>query len=160
MAKKKELTAKQHKAIAALSVGKSQADASKLAQVRAATMREWMKDDGFREELRQTMERMRGQFESRIMQVANNAAVVVQQMLVDPSMDVRAKGATLALNAAVRLSTRYKELQMEGYVPPPRPFIIFPEGTQQPWMAKALPEPPEPPKDMVIDAEAIEVDKG
>ena len=158
MAKKEALSPRQQKAIMALAVGRSQADAAKLAQCRAATLRDWMKNNSFRDELRETMERMRQQFESRIMQVANNAAVVVQQMLTDPNMDVRAKGATLALNAAVRLSTRYRELQVEGFVPVPPPLIVFPDGTRQPWMNKALPPPPSRPDD-VIEAEAIEVDR-
>lgn len=158
MAKKKDLTAKQTKALMALSVGKSQVEASKLANVREGTMRGWMKDETFREELKMTMERMRGQFEARIMQVANNAAVVVQGMLTDQNAEIRAKGATLALNAAVRLSTRYKELQVEGYVPPPRPMIIFPDGTKPPWMNKALPPAPEVPEG-VVEVEAIEVAK-
>lgn len=157
--KQKELSPRQHKAIMALAVGKTQADAAKLAHCRSDTMRTWMKDETFRDELRETMERMRHQFESRIMQVANNASIVVQQMLVHPDMEIKAKGATLALNAAVRLSTRYKELQVEGFVPQPPPLIVLPEGTKAPWMNKALPAPPPQPDD-VIDAEAIEVDKG
>ena len=144
MAKKKELSPRQHKAIMALSVGKTQAEASRLAHCRPDTMRSWMKDEEFRDELRDTMERMRHQFESRIMQVANNAAVVVQQMLMHKDMEIKAKGATLALNAAVRLSTRYKELQVEGYVQAPPPLIVLPEGTKAPWMARALPAPPPP----------------
>ena len=158
MAKKKDLAPKQHKALMALAVGKSIGESGKIAKVTSRTMSNWMKDEDFREELRTAMERMRQQFESRIMQVANNAAVVVQEMLVSPSVEVRAKGANLALNAAVRLSTRYKELQVEGYVPPPRPMIIFPEGTKAPWMAKALAPAPAQPEH-VVDVEAIEVAK-
>lgn len=161
MAKKpnKDLTPKQVKALMALSVGKTQAEAASLSHVQGNTIRTWMKDETFREELRLTMERMRQQFESRVMLVANNAMSVVQKMLSDKDKDIQAKGANLALNAAVRLSTRYKELQVEGYVPPPAPMIILPSDTKMPWQQKALPPPPPMPEE-IVEVEPIEVDKG
>jgi len=159
LAKKKELTPKQIKGLSALSVGKTQAEAATIAGVHMRTLKLWLKDEDFREELRVTMERMRHQFESRVMVVANNAMGVVQEMLGSPSVEVRVKGANLALNAAVRLSTRYKELQVEGYVPPPAPMIVMPEGTMLPWQnRKGLPAPPAPEGD-VVEVEAIEVAK-
>jgi hypothetical protein len=117
-----------------------------------------LKDDTFLEEKRLAMERMRHQFESRVMLVANNAMSIVQEAMQAKDMETRLKGANLALNAAVRLSTRYKELQVEGYVPPPAPMIVLPSDTKMPWQQKALSAAPPPPAD-VVEVEAIEVTK-
>ena len=156
--KREELTPKQITALTVLSLGQSHKEAAKEAGVNNNTITLWMKDETFRNELRLYMERRRQQFESRVMQVANNAMVVVQELLTDKNQDVRAKGAQLALNAAVRLSTRYKELQVEGYVPP-QPLVVFPPGTRLPWAQKALAAPEHTEisdEDDVIDVEASE----
>jgi hypothetical protein len=140
---KKKLTPRQERAVMVLAVGQKNETAAQAAGVGVRSVQKWMKDPTFREELRQTMERMRQVFEGRVMQLANNAAVVVQEMLQDHDPNRRAEGAKLALNAAVRLSTRYKELQMEGYVPPPQPMIVLPPGSRMPWEntpTAALPE--------------------
>ena len=158
MAKKSNITPKQMKALMVLSVGRSQAEAATAAGVSAKTVAVWMKDEDFLDERRLMMERMRHQFESRVMQVANNAMVVVQDMLSDSSKDIRAKGATLALNAAVRLTTRYKELREEGFIAPSNPMIILPADTKMPWQQKALAAAPPPPEE-IVEVEAIEVAK-
>ena len=155
---KDELTPRQIQGLSALSVGSTQGDAAKAAKVNVETVRGWMKEDVFRTELRLSMERFRQQFESRMLLVANNATIVVQKMLNDKSIDIQAKGATLALNAAVRLSTRYKELQVEGYIPPPVPMIMLPVGTVQPWAnQKALPAPVNP--EDIVDVTPTKVKK-
>lgn len=142
-----------------LATGQKNETAAAAAGVGIRSVQKWMKDPTFREELRQTMERMRQVFEGRVMQLANNAAVVVQEMLTHPDMDRRAEGAKLALNAAVRLSTRYKELQMEGYVPPPQPMIVLPPGSRMPWENAVRTALPEATPD-TIDAEATIVGDG
>lgn len=156
---KKTVTPKQIKALVILATGGSNEKAAVAASVTPATIRNWTRDETFSEELRLTMERTRHQFESRVMQVANNAMVVVQDAMSSPSAEVRLKGANLALNAAVRLSTRYKELQVEGYVPPPTPMIVFPAGTKQPWANTKMLAAPEMPEGGIVDVEAIEVAK-
>jgi len=91
--------------------------------------------------------------------VANNATVVLQQMLEAPDMATKAQGVKLSIQSATRLASRYRELQVEGYVPPPVPMIVFPEGSKPAWMNKQLPPAPDPPKDLIVDAEEIEVAK-
>lgn len=155
MAKSKDLSPKQVKALMVLSVGQSQLKAAQEAGVQEKTVNLWMKNDTFRDELRLTMERMRQQFESRVMSVANNAMVVVQELLTHKEPLFRLKGAQLALNSATRLSTRYKELQVEGYVPPPAPMIVIADGSKHPIF-----NPATLPKQLqaVIDVEATETD--
>lgn len=134
MGKRKELTAKQTKALALLVSGATQEAAAVAAQVRYKTLQDWMRDNTFRDELRLALERMRQTFESRVMGLANNAAVVVGEMIEDGTdKDRQLEGAKLAFNAAVRLSNRYKELQVEGYVAPAQPLVVFPVGTKFPW---------------------------
>jgi hypothetical protein len=134
MAKKKDLSAKQVKALSLLAAGKTQEQAALAANVKQHTLTEWMRDNVFRDELRLALERMRQTFEARVMGLANNAAVVVSEMLEDSSnQDRQLEGAKIAFNAAVRLSNRYKELQVEGYVAPAQPLVVFPAGTKFPW---------------------------
>jgi hypothetical protein len=152
---KKDLSPKQVKALLVLSVGQSQERAAKEAGVQTKTVNLWLKEERFREELRLTMERMRHQFESRVMSVANNAMVVVQELLTHKEPLLRLKGAQLALNSATRLSTRYKELQVEGYVPPPAPMIVITDGMKDPIFN---PSTPTKQLEAVIDAEAKEID--
>jgi hypothetical protein len=158
--KDEELTPRQVKALCVLIAGQTQERAAAAANVTQKTMIGWLKDDHFRNELRLSMERLRQQFESRVMSVANNSLVVVQELLSDPDKEMRAKGASLALNAAVRLSTRYKELQIEGVTKPP-PLVVFPASTKLPWAQKALAAPEHTvikEEEEVIDVEAQEID--
>lgn len=159
MATKKELSPKQHKALAILVAGQTQEAAAKAANVANATMREWMRDNLFRDELRLALERMRQTFEARVMGLANNAAVVVQDMIADDSDKERQlEGAKLAFNSAVRLSNRYKELQVEGYVAPAQPLVVFPSGTKFPWQNRI--ELPQAQLEGPIDVEAKEIEDG
>ena len=148
---KKDLSVKQHKALALLVAGQTQEAAAAAAGVRQKTMIEWMRDNVFRDELRLALERMRQTFEARVMGLANNAAVVVGDMIADDGdKDRQLEGAKLAFNAAVRLSNRYKELQIEGYVAPAQPLVVFPPGTQFPWQGQlSLPA-------QIIDVESTE----
>jgi hypothetical protein len=158
MAKRTVINAKQNKALAMLVAGQSQETAAQAAGVTAATMNAWMRDHLFRDELRLALERMRQTFEARVIGLANNAAVVVQDMIADNvDKERQLEGAKLAFNAAVRLSNRYKELQVEGYVAPAQPLVVFPIGTKFPWQNKlAMPVMPlEIPES--IDVEATEV---
>ena len=150
---KKDLSVKQHKALALLVAGQTQEAAAAAAGVRQKTMIEWMRDNVFRDELRLALERMRQTFEARVMGLANNAAVVVGDMLSDnDDKDRQLEGAKLAFNAAVRLSNRYKELQIEGYVAPAQPLVVFPPGTHFPWQGQlVLPA-------QIIDVESTEVE--
>jgi len=150
---KKDLSVKQHKALALLVAGQTQEAAAAAAGVRQKTMIEWMRDNVFRDELRLALERMRQTFEARVMGLANNAAVVVGDMIADEGdKDRQLEGAKLAFNAAVRLSNRYKELQIEGYVAPAQPLVVFPPGTQFPWQGQlSLPA-------QIIDVDSTEVE--
>ncbi len=152
----KELTAKQGKAIMVLAVGGSHKQAAEVATVKPNTITLWMKDDLFREELRTMLERTRQRFESRVMIVANNSLQTVQEALDSKDPVLRLKAAALGLAAATRLAARYKEHQLEGYVPPSTPMIILPKNTQMPWKQKALMPVVEVD---VIDVEAEEIDE-
>lgn len=158
MAKRVSLNAKQTKALALLVSGMSQEVAAQQAGVKRETLANWLRDNKFSDELRLALERMRQTFEARVMGLANNAAVVVGDMLADTKdKDRQLEGAKLAFNAAVRLSNRYKELQVEGYVAPAQPLVVFPSGTRFPWQNRVAlpPQPLEIPD--AIDVEAEEV---
>jgi hypothetical protein len=156
---RKALSPKQHKALALLVAGQTQESVSLALHVKHNTIREWMRDETFRDELRLALERMRQTFEARVMQLANNASVVVGQMIEGSDPDRQLEGAKLAFNAAVRLSNRYKELQVEGYVAPAQPLVVFPAGTKFPWQGAAvLPPGSEMPQlPAAIDAEVYDV---
>lgn len=159
MAKKKVLNAKQHKALALLVAGMTQEQAAVAAGVRQETVGDWLRDNKFADELRLALERMRQTFEARVMGLANNAAVVVGDMIADDKNKERQlEGAKLAFNAAVRLSNRYKELQVEGYVAPAQPLVVFPAGTRFPWQNRitALPQPLEIPEVVDVESEVVE----
>jgi hypothetical protein len=90
------------------------------------------------------------------MGLANNSAVVLAEMISDNTNKERQlEGVKLAFNSAVRLSNRYKELQVEGFVAPAQPLVVFPVGTRFPWQNRmTLPDVPlEIPAD-VIDVES------
>jgi hypothetical protein len=130
--KKTDLTPKQVKALAVLSLGQTQAAAAKEAGVTQNTLTLWMKDEEFRDELRLLMERMRNQFESRVMLAANDGMAVIQQAMRSEDPEMAFKAANSSVAAGVRLVSRYKQLQVEGYVPPPAPMIVIPEGAHHP----------------------------
>jgi len=152
---KKGLTPKQNRALLVLAAGQTQEAAAQAAGVRRQRVQVWMKEHEFREELRLSMERLRHQFESRIVGLANNAAVVVQEAMEHPDLATRMEAAKTAINAAVRMATRYKELQVEGYVPPPTPMIMLPPGSKMPWENAAVSVTTPLPE--TIDVEATEI---
>ena len=157
---KQKLTPKQIKVIQLIVSGQTQDQAQKTAGINDSTMRRWLRDNVFADEVRLALERMRQTFEARVMGLANNAAVVVGNMIESKDHEKQLEGAKLAFNAAVRLSTRYKELQVEGYVAPAQPLVVFPPGTKFPWQGKAQPQLPEAPLEIeadVVDVEATEV---
>jgi transposase len=139
--KKGEITPKQNKALMVLAVGQSNDAAAKIAGVTTRTIANWMKEEPFHEELRRAMERMRQMFEGRVMSLANNGAVIIQEAMQHPNFEYRMDGAKTALGAGVKLASRYKELRAEGFVPPTAPLVIFPEGSVPCWAnTKALPQ--------------------
>ena len=157
---KKGLSTKQTKALALLVAGQTKDQVSTVSGVSIQTLDKWFKDPVFRDELRLALERMRQTFEARVMGLANNAAVVVQDMIADPNDKNRQlEGAKLAFNAAVRMANRYKELQVEGYVAPAQPLVVFPTGTKFSWQ-QPLVVPPTPtlelPDAIDVEAEVVE----
>lgn len=157
---KKGLSTKQTQALALLVAGQTKDQVSTVAGVSNKTLEKWFKDPVFRDELRLALERMRQTFEARVMGLANNAAVVVQDMIADQNDKNRQlEGAKLAFNAAVRMANRYKELQVEGYVAPAQPLVVFPAGTKFSWQ-QPLVVPPTPmlelPEPIDVDAEVVE----
>lgn len=151
---KKTLSAKQRNALVLLVAGHTQDQAATAIGAHAKTVQEWMRDPFFRDELRLALERTRQIFESRVMGLANNAAVVLGDMIADDKNKERQlEGVKVAFNAAVRLSTRYKELQVEGVVAPAQPLVVFPAGTKFPWQGQLALSPPPP-----IDVEATIID--
>lgn len=151
MAKKKDLTAKQVAALAVLTLGQTQAQAAKEAGVGTTTMTTWMKDETFRKELRLYMERMREQMEARVIFGASEGMAGLQQAARDKDPDRSLKASIAMVNAGVKIGTRYKQLAVEGYVPPPVPMIVFPEGGYHPIFNPAqLPD--------VIDVTPKEID--
>lgn len=155
MEKKKKLNPKQVMALNVLALGQSQLQAAKEAKVNNNTLTVWMKDEMFRDELRLLMERMRQQFESRVMIAANDGMSVIQKAIRNKDEDRALRAANSAVNAGVRIATRYKELQVEGYVAPLAPMIVFAEGTADPiFNPTKLPEHTVE----VIDVTAEEID--
>ena len=156
MAKKPALSPKQIKALAMLAAGQTNEAAATAAGVKVKRLQEWLRDPVFADELRLCLERMRQTFEARVMVLANNASGVVANLLEDKNPDRQIEGAKIAFNAAVRLSNRYKELQVEGIVAPAQPLVVFPPGTKFPWQSQVEANVPlEIPE--TVDAEEVEV---
>jgi hypothetical protein len=161
MAKRTKLAPKQLKALSLLAAGVSQEAVAEAVEVQRPTVAAWMNTELFQEELRIAAERSRQTFESRVFNLANNSAVIVGDMIKDEKNKERQmEGVKLAFNAAVRLANRYKELQVEGYVAPTQPLVIFPQGTVFPWKNKAIlpPMPLEIPETIDIEAEEVDGD--
>lgn len=157
---KKDLSAKQQYALALLVAGQTQEAVAHTVKVKPEKLRLWLKDATFRDELRLALERMRQTFEARMMGLANNSASVLQEVLADDSdRDRQLEGVKVVINAAVRLANRYKELQVEGYVAPAQPLVVFPVGTRFPWQRGEITPPPVPLEieaGDVVDAEVTE----
>jgi len=161
--KRTKLTGKQTQALALLSTGQSQDAVAAAIGVPPAMIMGWLKTDLFSEELRLAAERARQTFESRVFQLANASASIVGDMIKDDKDKNRQlEGVKLAFNSAVRLANRYKELQVEGYIAPAQPLVVFPAGTQFPWQNKALPpvKPLEIPDAIDVEAEVMTPDDG
>jgi len=160
---KTKLKPKQVQAVGLLISGQTEEQVSANVGVSRTTLTGWLRDNTFADELRLANERLRQMFESRVMGLANNAAVVVGEMIEDKQDKERQlEGAKLAFNAAVRLANRYKELQVEGIVAPAQPLVVFPVGTKFPWQNKlAATKPleiPESTDDELSDGEVIDVE--
>lgn len=158
------ISPKQSRAIMALAVGHNVDRAAAESGISPRKLRKLLREETFRRELDTAMAHIRQMFEGRMMSLANNAATVVQDLMVAtkkkgdkeiPDLDTRAKGAQLALGAAVKLATRYKELQVEGFAPPAAPLVLFPESMKAPWLntPQSLPEPV-----IDVEAEVVETD--
>lgn len=154
--RKKDLNARQYKAIAMLSVGQTYARAAEAAGVKTGTIKLWMSNEKFSNEVRNTSERIREAFQARIFALAQNGAAIVNEMMSsDQNLDRRAEGAKIAIGSAVRLLSRYKELQIDGYAPTV-PMVVFPPGTTMPWANKSLPES----ETIDVEADVVESDDG
>jgi len=157
---KKKLTGKQIQVLASLVAGNSFEGAANAADVSPSTIQLWMKDANFNEEYKLGMERFRNILESRMNAVAQRASKVINEFLDSPNPEIKLEAAKIAINAAVRLNNRYKELQVQGFIAPVQPLVIFPVGTQLPWASKEpLPMLPIVPED-IIEADAVEVENG
>lgn len=152
---KKKLTGKQIQVLASLVAGNSYEGAANAAGISPATIHSWMKEANFNEEYKLGMERFRNILESRMNAVAQRASKVINEFLESPNPEIKLEAAKIAINAAVRLNNRYKELQVQGFIAPVQPLVIFPAGTQLPWASKEpLPMLPAVPED-IIEADAI-----
>jgi hypothetical protein len=161
--KRTKLTGKQTQALALLSTGQSQDAVAAAIGVPPAMIMGWLKTDLFSDELRLAAERARQTFESRVFQLANASASIVGEMIKDDKDKNRQlEGVKLAFNSAVRLANRYKELQVEGYIAPAQPLVVFPTGTKFPWQNKALPpiKPLEISDTIDVEAEVMTPDDG
>lgn len=157
------LTPRQTRAVMLIAAGQSNEGTAIAIGVAERTVNAWMRQDAFKDELKAAMERWRQMFEGRIFGLAANACVIVENMMrPDAPADVRAEGARLAINAAVKLVTRYKELQVEGFVPPP--MFVLPAGSH----VSTVPTTPEPPpphgrfltEGRVVDIDATHIEHG
>lgn len=147
-----QLTPKQIKAIALLAYGQTHQRVAQEVGVTEATVRGWISRNPFKKELTRTMERVREAFEARMFALGHNATAIVNEMMTSNDQEQKVEGAKISINAAVRLASRYKELQVEGFAPAV-PLIVFPSGTTPPW-AGTPPTLPPPTEGTTIDVEA------
>lgn len=136
--RKKLLTPKQMKALVALTSGLTNRKAAELAGVSEATICNWIRTNAFHKEFTKAMERMRYAFEARVISAGQDAIAVVHKELDNPDVEIRLKAGTSLANNAVRVGSRYKELEVSGALPSAQPLVIFPEGTKMPWNAKPV----------------------
>ena len=147
--KKKSLTPKQMKALTVLATGGTWAKAAEAAGVGKTTISKWVRLNEFHRELTKAMERMRYAFESRAIAAGQDAIAVAHNELKHKDADIKLKASNILVGAAVRLGSRYKELEVSGALPAPQPMIIFPDNTRMPWNAK--------PVDVIVDVKAKEL---
>lgn len=149
LTKKKLLTPKQMKALVALTAGMTQKKAAELAGVSEATINNWLRLNAFHKEFRKAMERMRYEFEARTISAGLDGVAVIHKELNHADVEVRLKAGTALANNAVRVGSRYKELEVSGALPAAQPLVVFPDGTQMPWNAK--------PVSVIVDVKAREL---
>jgi hypothetical protein len=149
--KSKKLTPKQMKALVAIASGLTHKKAAELVGVNENTIGVWTRLPIFSREFQKTMERMRYQFEARVVAAGQDAVAVIHKELDNKDVDVRLKAGVALANNAVRVGTRYKELESAGALPSQTPMIVFPAGTVLPWnstpISVATPD--------VVDAEEV-----
>lgn len=159
LVRKKELKPKQIQALILLAEGKSHRSVAEAVGVSQKTLSIWKREDLFHKEFKKAMERMRYEFEARIVAAGQNAVVAVNKELENPSAELRIKAGATLVNAAVRLGARYKELEVTGAIPT-TPIVVFPEGTNMPWNAKPIGVDIEASKaaekDEVVEAELVQ----
>ena len=149
-----KLSSKQLSALAVIVGGGTNQQAAEAVGVAPGRISVWLRDETFRDELKRALEKMWQTFESRIAMVGNRGTSIIDTAMSSDDPDTKLAAAKIGVNAAVRMASRYKTLQIEGFVPPPVPLVIFPEGTRMPWAAPALPVTAQEP----IDTEAEIVD--
>ncbi len=113
------LSPRQERAAIMLAAGYTQVQVARDLGVDESSIRRWQTREPFKRAIRVALERSRQAFEGRLFALAGQASVVVQRMLTSPKEERQAHGAKLVLANAARLAARYKELQVEGYTPPP-----------------------------------------
>jgi len=164
--KRPDLNPKQQLAMSALVAGATNEEAAQIAGVTVTRVRAWKRADNFAVELRRTMERFRQECEANILIRVRRSMATIDQMqeavLPDgnggtrPDMEMRALAAKLILGSGTRMISRYKELHVEGYSPPP--LFVLPAGTRI-GTVRVLPEIPPPPRNApIVDATATVID--
>jgi len=154
---KKKLTPKQTEVLSLLIMGHSIEGAANASGIAPSTIGSWLKIPFFNEEYRLAMERSRQIIENRLMSLAQKAMNRTNEFMDSANPDIRLEASKIVLNSTVRVLNRYKELQVQGFIAPAQPLVIFPTGTQLPWASKdSLPMLPAMPDD-IIEAESTEV---
>jgi DNA-binding CsgD family transcriptional regulator len=163
--RRRELTPTQVRVLGLLAAGVSEEQAATNTGLSLSTIRRWLRTELFKSEIRHYLERYRQAFEGRIFQIANEGAREIQVAIRD-NPDIKAdpiekmfaakrrlKGAEIAVSAASRILTRYKELQIDDRRP--APMFLIPEGTEM------LIDRVEPvaPSDAIITTTAVPINE-
>lgn len=163
MAKRADLDPQQQRALVALLAGASNEEAAQVAGVSVSRVGVWRKAEGFQAELRRTMERIRQECEANLLIRLRKSMKTIDDMQAavlsdgSPDMEMRAEAAKMILTCGTRMISRYKELHVEGYMPPP--MFIMPAGTRISTV-RVLPEiPPPAGAAPVIEAEGRTVEQ-
>jgi len=153
----KGLTPRQEKAITLLGGGLSVAQVAREIGAGKRTLFRWLRQRSFQHELLRAREQNRRSLESRVLLLAEEATVVLQQALRSRDPEHQLEAARLVLAAAVRMVTRHKEPQVDPDEPPRVPLIVFPPGTRMSWMNRDLPAPSVP---LEVEAEDAANEQG
>lgn len=142
MARKRttELNGRQTEAISLMVRGRSVEGTAEEIGVSRVTIYNWLKIPSFRDEMKRLMESYRDLLENRINGLAINATAKLGEMMESEDIFIKMSAIRLAVQSAVKLSGKYKELQVSGYVAPP--MFLLPQGTR---ISTVRVEPTPPP---------------